>query len=639
MNFLISSILFFIISIRAQIPKSPFGDPTKICVNTDGTSVRVDGFRSTPFKIEPFVDTFVNPPILPSKFKTCRDDNHCIYSYELDILDIQLRPFDKAIPRCKALSGTWMIGYNGMVPGPTIINPSGHESLVRFNNKVGKFFKDQFHPCLPNNKRSGRPFSVHLHGSASLAPFDGWAEDEICSNETKDYVYPNNRPTTGWYHDHALRLTADNAYLGAAGMYIISSGCGAPWNLDNVEERHMILSDKVLDKKCQLFIDHFQTHKDDLYGDINLVSGIPFPLMPLEAITYRFRIVNAAISRPYLIKIKNEKLVDVAPAICKIILTDGGYRLTPADFPSKGLLVGVAERFDIVCDFTTLKNQTLFFWNDYDKKDMKAVPYFCYSHLIAKIVVSNSGSGPAFDPKKSPPHSVTVLDKVLSAEDLKIANLMASRGIAHREFVFGRSNGHWVINGEGWASFKLAATDIGQNTWEVWRFKTGGGWFHPVHIHLIDFFMLRREGSRGLENYETMSSKDVLYLGPSNTIYVIARFGPHKGDYMFHCHNLIHEDNDMMRAMRIMGESGNKNAISASMYIRNPLYNIIYNNWQYTDPMLGETAAKRSSLVEAHDLNLVNRTLYKNLHRIFYPTLSDIAQYKNSSNPWQVKWC
>jgi hypothetical protein len=151
--------------------------------------------------------------------------------------------------------------------------------------------------------------------------------------------------------------------------------------------------------------------------------------------------------------------------------------------------------------------------------------------------------------------------------------------------------------------------------------------------------MLRREGSRGLENYETMSSKDVLYLGPSNTVYVIARFGPHKGDYMFHCHNLIHEDNDMMRAMRIIGGSGTKNAISASQYIRNPLYNIIYNNWQYADPMLGETAAKRSSLVDAHDLNLVNKTLYKNLHRIFYPTLSDISQYKNSSNPWQVRWC
>jgi FtsP/CotA-like multicopper oxidase with cupredoxin domain len=50
--------------------------------------------------------------------------------------------------------------------------------------------------------------------------------------------------------------------------------------------------------------------------------------------------------------------------------------------------------------------------------------------------------------------------------------------------------------------------------------------------------MLRRDGSSGLNDYEVMAPKDVVYLGPSNDVYVIARFGAHKGDYMFHCHNL-----------------------------------------------------------------------------------------------------
>ena len=58
---------------------------------------------------------------------------------------------------------------------------------------------------------------MHLHGSASLAPYDGWAEDETCLGETKDYVFPNNRPVTGCYHDHALHITARNAYYGLAG--------------------------------------------------------------------------------------------------------------------------------------------------------------------------------------------------------------------------------------------------------------------------------------------------------------------------------------------------------------------------------------------------------------------------------------
>jgi hypothetical protein len=58
--------------------------------------------------------------------------------------------------------------------------------------------------------------SIHLHGSPSLAPYDGWADDVTCSGESKDYIYPNNKPSTAWYHDHAFHETADNAYSGTA---------------------------------------------------------------------------------------------------------------------------------------------------------------------------------------------------------------------------------------------------------------------------------------------------------------------------------------------------------------------------------------------------------------------------------------
>jgi spore coat protein A, manganese oxidase len=68
--------------------------------------------------------------------------------------------------------------------------------------------------------------------------------------------------------------------------------------------------------------------------------------------------------------------------------------------------------------------------------------------------------------------------------------------------------------------------DVGQNTYEVWKLKTGGGWFHPIHIHLISFFVLFRnkpENNGELEVYEQQSPKDVVNLWPSTTIYVVAR--------------------------------------------------------------------------------------------------------------------
>ena len=644
-------VIAFIKSVVSQAPPtSPFGLPKDICFQNVPFSV--GGFPGSPHKITPFKDTFVNPPNAVPMNKVCREDGHCIVSYEFDVHEVQKRPFDKSTPSCRKFPGTWFLSYAGSIPGPTITMPTGHESLVRFNNKINHktgYFKQSFSPCLENNGRSGRPFSVHFHGSASLAPYDGWAEDETCNGETKDYVYPNNRPNTGWYHDHALHITADNAYLGLAGLYLISSkqkhgGCGEPWNMENIEEKSMILSDKVLDDKCQLFADTFKAHKDDLYGDINLVSGIPFPNMPLEPKWYRFRLLNAAVSRPYLLKIKDAQNKDVSANICKVIAADGGYRNTPVAFPANGLLIGVAERYEIVCDFTNLKAKTLYFWNEYDDDMMKGVPYFCHSHLIAKIQVGVRVLKPAlataFVETLTTPEPVKPINKVMTQADLDTALQMANNGQSHRQFKFGRTNGHWTINGETWDTMKIAAEDVGQNTWELWEFNTGGGWFHPVHIHLIDFFVIKRIGAgNGVREYENMSPKDVFYLGPSNTIYVVARFGAHKGDYMFHCHNLIHEDNDMMRAFRVTHSHMGPNSVSANPFVLNPLNNIIYNNWKYADPMLGETNAKQSSLMPVFNQEYLTTTLNKNLYRIFYPLSSDVALMNGADNPWQSKWC
>lgn len=115
----ISTFAFVLLSKRilAQvlppIPSSPFGDPNLICQSEDGVTVNVGGFTSSPFKITPFVDTFTVPPVANYKNKVCRDDGHCILSYDMIINQIQLRPFDNSIPGCKDFPGTWFLSYNG----------------------------------------------------------------------------------------------------------------------------------------------------------------------------------------------------------------------------------------------------------------------------------------------------------------------------------------------------------------------------------------------------------------------------------------------------------------------------------------------------------------------------------------------
>jgi hypothetical protein len=100
---------------------------------------------------------------------------------------------------------------------------------VRFNNKIveRKWYPLGNWPCSPivGAPQKGRPLSMYLHGSDSLPEFDGRADDVLCAAESKDYIYPNPSPFTGWYHDRALGVAAANVYAG--GLQGWGAGAGA----------------------------------------------------------------------------------------------------------------------------------------------------------------------------------------------------------------------------------------------------------------------------------------------------------------------------------------------------------------------------------------------------------------------------
>lgn len=118
----------------------------------------------------------------------------------------------------------------------------------------------------------------------------------------------------------------------------------------------------------------------------------------------------------------------------------------------------------------------------------------------------------------------------------------------------------WTINGQ---TFDDAANRVLRNvprgTTEKWEMKTAGGWSHPVHIHLVDFQVVRRTvtnpnqppGRTVVEAYESAGLKDVITLGENESVEVVARYAPWDGVYMFHCHNNVHEDNNMMVAFNV----------------------------------------------------------------------------------------
>jgi bilirubin oxidase len=107
-----------------------------------------------------------------------------IWYYEVEIKSFQHQVYQNKQP-------AQLVGYDGMSPGPTFVIPRGTETVVRFINNA----------AIEN--------SVHLHGSPSRAPFDGWAEDVTLPGQYKDYYYPNFQSARLlWYHDHAMHFVS-----------------------------------------------------------------------------------------------------------------------------------------------------------------------------------------------------------------------------------------------------------------------------------------------------------------------------------------------------------------------------------------------------------------------------------------------
>ncbi|CAG8978392.1 hypothetical protein HYALB_00009978 [Hymenoscyphus albidus] len=433
----------------------------------------------------------------------------------IDFYEIKIKAFEKqTYPN---LGTTSYVGYNGIAPGPTLKMTKGRQAVVRFVNGYD------------------RPSSIHLHGSYSRTPFDGWAEDVTNPGQYKDYYYPNAQPVrTLWYHDHAIGITAVNAYFGQAGFYILedkamSDKLKLPTGKYDVP---LMLASKQFLPNGKLFSP--EDERVSLYGDVNTVNGQPWPYMKTEPRKYKFRLLDASISRTYSLY-----LVEDSDPKTKLDFTvvgaDAGYLDHPV--PTKGLDISMAERYEIVIDFDKYKGKNLTLMN---ARDFQINPDYPATDKVLRFVVGNTilssdGNG----------------DIPTHLSDLEIP---ASRTTVDQAFTFERTNGQWLINGIGFEDVKnrvVAYPPRGKV--QRWRLTNkSGGWSHPIHIHLIDFQVVSRVGSgRSVQPYEAAALKDVVYLGTNEEVEVVANFAPWAGVYMFHCHNLVHEDHDMMAAFNV----------------------------------------------------------------------------------------
>lgn len=436
-------------------------------------------------------------------------DGRTVQAYNLTI-----EPFTKQVyPNLGTAS---MVGYNGQAPGPMFVVDRGVETVVRVWNKG-------------NNKAA-----VHLHGSFNHAPWDGWAEDDMGVNQYKDYYWPNLESGRAmWYHDHTDAITAVNAYFGQAGVYIVhdpaEDALGLPSGKYDVP---LALTDKTYNSNGGLVSPAGNTF--NFFGDVIHVNGQPWPFMNVEPRKYRFRVYDMSLSRAYTLAFQNAAGNNVN---FQVIASDSGLFGKPVT--ASTLSISMGERYEVVVDFSSFKGQNVLLKNSFTGAGTTA---FTNTDKVMQFKVgqtvsdsSNNGAVPS-----------TLNGNI---------EFPPSRSTIDHTFTFQAGGGAaWTINGVPFsdANNRVLAKPP-QGAVERWRLvHAGGPAVHPVHIHMVNLQVLSRSGgSRGVLAYENAGLKDTVFLQPGETVDVLAFYGPWDGLYMFHCHNLIHEDNAMMAAFNV----------------------------------------------------------------------------------------
>jgi spore coat protein A, manganese oxidase len=470
---------------------------------------------------KPFTLPFQRPPVLTPDYAT-PDTAY----YTLTQQQVQIPILGPGRP------STTIWGYNGYTPGPTIVNQQGQKAVVRQINSLPKV-----HPELRYNVWT----STHLHGSCSLPQYDGYASDITNPGQYKDYHYPNVQDArTLWYHDHGVHITAPNAYMGLAAQYIlhdpVEQALPIPHGPYDVP---FILKDAMFQKNGDLIYE--DNNESGIYGDVILVNGVPWPLMQVEPRKYRFRMLNASISRSYDLALDSGDPLTV-------IGTDGG--LMPHPQPVGNFRIGMAERYEVVIDFSKYKpGQRVVLRNLQPKNNIE----YATTNVVCAFEVGSTVTSTA---NNEIPQDLN--------PNMRTMGLTEDDAVRTRKFEFKRQSGHWTINGTTWedvvnSDYEMVIANPGIDDVEIWELENPhGGWFHPVHIHLVDFQILDRSIKGGPAQPpmpHERGPKDVAYVGEDEVVRVIMRFENQRGRYMMHCHNLVHEDHDMMTQFQV-GEGG-----------------------------------------------------------------------------------
>lgn len=507
------------------------------------------------------IPKFVDPlprPIRAVPMKNYRQSNDDELFYNITMREVKHK-FHKYFP----LTTIW--GYNGVYPGPTIEVPKDVPVKVKWINELpSKHILPVDHTLHGTMDTPDVRTVVHLHGANVEAHSDGHPEawytrgnkyvGQKYSREV--YEYTNHQAgATLWYHDHAIGITRLNVYSGLAGFYLIRDFLEKRLNLPEGQfEIPILLQDKQFNKDGSLYYPDNATPPVDspipstpsfFFGNTMVVNGKLWPHLEVEPRKYRFRFLNGSNVRPYQLKLSNGE-------VFHIIGTDLGLMHHCKEIDS--FIMEPAERVDLIIDFSKYKGQEIILQN------IAQTPPSPGMELIMKFKVGE---------KLSCPDTSTIPMELMPFHEIDRSSVAKERTMNLDETLDYYGRALHLLNNKMWDAPATEKPKL--DTIEIWHLVNHFDFAHPIHLHLVHFEILGRkpftdkdfdEHGDYIYDFKTltpplpyeMGPKDVVRTEPGQVTSIIMHFKEHAGDYVWHCHILEHEDNDMMRPLVVVKE-------------------------------------------------------------------------------------
>lgn len=489
---------------------------------------------------------FVDPLPLPQTIQPVghrpSPDNSAV---QLPYYRVAMRRFEAKVHR--DLPSTWQWGYASATPGPIFETRSGQGLLVEWANELPE---KHFLPIDHNihGAEADEPevrTVVHLHGAKAGPKSDGYPENWYAPGKSAVYHYPNRQDAAMlWYHDHALGINRLNIFAGLLGAFFVRDEVEDALPLPRGKfEVPLIIYDRLFDLDGQLNYPVSSDAKSpwvpEVYGDAVLVNGKIFPYLEVEPRKYRFRVLNGSNGRAIHLTFSSSQALWF-PKFHQIG-SDQGLLAAPVELTRVRL--SPAERADLIFDFSGYAGSNLVLRND----NFNVMQF----RVAAKGARDESSLPQILRPVPKIAESSATKTRMLTLVEIDDANKRPVTSLLN--------NARWNVP---------VTENPALDSIEIWNLINLTNDDHPIHLHMVRFQILDRRAFN-VNAYSTTG--ELKYLGPAmapdpaeagwkDTVRadhgmvtrIIIRFEGFSGRYVWHCHILEHEDNEMMRPFDVV---------------------------------------------------------------------------------------